>query len=163
MKNLSIKLQLSLSAIAMGFIILMSQLALQFYVLRSDIVHRIETNEYRQLTSFANGLDEKLQDSMDMLASVSLNFPAQHLANLKWIENDLKKEYALLNVFDDLYVFDSKGLLLVDWPEKPGRRMLDMSARDYIQGVIASGEPVISKPILGKATKQPIVVVAARF
>jgi signal transduction histidine kinase/DNA-binding response OmpR family regulator len=161
MKNLSIKLQLSLSAIAMGFIILMSQLVLQFYVLRSDIVHRIETNEYRQLTSFANGLDEKLQDSMDMLASVSLNFPAQHLANLKWIENDLKKEYALLNVFDDLYVFDSNGLLLVDWPEKPGRRMLDMSARDYIQGVIASGEPVISKPILGKATKQPIVVVAA--
>ena len=161
MKNLSIKLQLSLSAIALGFIILLSQLALQFYVLRSDIVHRIEVNEYRHLSSFASNLDEKLQDSMDMLVSVSQNFPVEHLGNVKAIEADLKKEHALFNVFDDLYVFDRKGVLLVDWPEKPGRRLLDMSSRDYIQGVIEKGEPVISKPILGKATKQPIVVVAA--
>ena len=161
MKNLSIKLQLSLSAIALGFIILLSQLALQFYVLRSDIVHRIEVNEYRHLSSFASNLDEKLQDSMDMLASVSQNFPIEHLGSVKAMEMDLKKEHALFNVFDDLYIFDGNGLLLVDWPEKPGRRMLDMSARDYIKGVIEKGEPVISKPILGKATKQPIVVVAA--
>jgi signal transduction histidine kinase/DNA-binding response OmpR family regulator len=64
-------------------------------------------------------------------------------------------------VFDDLYVFDAKGVLLVDWPVKPGRRTLDMSARDYIQGVIQTGKPVISAPILGRATQQPIVVVAA--
>lgn len=145
----------------MGFIIVLSQLALQFYVLRNDIVHRIEVNEYRHLSSFASNLDEKLQDSMDMLASVSQNFPIEHLNSAQAIEADLKKEHALFNVFDDLYIFDNKGLLLVDWPEKAGRRMLDMSARDYIQGVIEKGEPVISKPILGKATKQPIVLVAA--
>ena len=40
MKNLSIKLQLSLSAIAVGFVLLLAQLVLQFYVLRVDIVHR---------------------------------------------------------------------------------------------------------------------------
>ena len=36
-----------------------------------------------------------------------------------------------------------------------------MSTRDYIQGVIKTGKPVISTPILGRATQQPIVVVAA--
>jgi signal transduction histidine kinase/DNA-binding response OmpR family regulator len=161
MKNLSIKLQLSLSAIGLGLIILLAQLVLQFYVLREDIVQRIEKNEFRHLTSFANHLDEKLQDAVDMLSSVSKNFSADNMGKLKVIESELKQEYALFNVFDDLYVFDSKGVLLVDWPEKPGRRMLDMSARDYIQGVIQKGETVISQPILGRATKQPIVVVAS--
>lgn len=161
MKNLSIKFQLSLSAIAMGIVLLLSQLGLQFFVLRADIVQRIEKHEFRQLTDFADKLDEKLQDSMGMLASVGMHLPAQDMNNLVTLEKHLQREHALLNVFDDLYIFDAKGVLLVDWPVKPGRRTLDMSSRDYIQGVISTGKPVISKPILGKATQQPIIVVAA--
>ena len=160
MKNLSIKLQLSLSAIAMGIVLLLAQLGLQFYVLRGDIVQRIEKHEFRQLSDFARNLDEKLQDSQDMLASVGLNVPAQDMQDLNKLEKHLQREHALLNVYDDLYIFDAQGVLLVDWPIKPGRRKLDMASRDYIQGVIKTGKPVISKPILGKATQQPIVVVA---
>ena len=161
MKHLSIKLQLSLSAIAMGFVLLLAQLGLQFYVLRSDIVQRIEKHEFKQLSELADHLDERLQDSMAMLATVGLNIPAQQMNDLGQLEKSLQREHALLTVYDDLYVFDAQGVLLVDWPIKPGRRTLDMSSRDYIQGVINTGQTVISKPILGKATKQPIVVVAS--
>lgn len=161
MKKLSIKLQLSLSVMAMGLLLLLVQLGLQFYVLRSDIVQRIETHEFRQLTSFANTLDERLQDSRDMLAEVARHVPSAPLNDLDKLEELLKREHALLTVYDDLYIFDAKGVLLVDWPIKPGRRTLDMSSRDYIQGVIKTQAPVISKPILGRATQQPIVVVAA--
>ncbi|PIT71312.1 response regulator [Limnohabitans sp. B9-3] len=161
MKNLSIRLQLSLSAIAMGFVLLLAQLGLQFYVLRSDIVQRIEKHEFKQLTEFAGHLDDKLQESMGMLSTVALNAPVKNLGDVGKMESFLQREHALLTVFDDLYVFDAKGVLQVDWPMKPGRRALDMSARDYIQGVIKTRQTVISAPILGKATKQPIVVVAA--
>ena len=161
MKNLSIKLQLSLSAIAVGFVLLLAQLVLQFSVLRGDIVQRIEKNEFRSLTAVAQNLDEKLQNSMDMLASVGANVPPSALGNVAAMEKFLQREYALFNVYDDLYIFDAKGILLVDWPVKAGRRTLDMSSRDYIQAVIATEKTVISKPILGKATKQPIVVVAS--
>ncbi|MEK7346147.1 MAG: response regulator [Pseudomonadota bacterium] len=161
MNNLSIKLQLSLSAIAMAILLLLAQLGLQFYVLRGDIVQRIEKHEFRQLTDLANHLDEKLQNSIAMLANVALNAPSAAPGQLAPLELFLKHEHALLTVFDDLYIFDAQGVLLVDWPVKPGRRTLDMSSRDYIQGVIRTGQAVISKPILGKATKQPIVVVAA--
>jgi signal transduction histidine kinase/DNA-binding response OmpR family regulator len=161
LKKLSIKLQLSLSVMAMGLLLLLVQLGLQFYVLRSDIVQRIETHEYRQLTSFASNLDERLLDSKDMLAEVAKHVPSAPLNNLDKLEELLKRERALLTVYDDLYIFDAKGVLLVDWPVKPGRRTLDMFSRDYIQGVIKTQAPVISKPILGRATQQPIVVVAA--
>ncbi len=161
MKNLSIKLQLSLSAIAVGFVLLLAQMVLQFQVLRHDIVQRIEKNEFRQLSDFARNLDDRLSDSVAMLASVGLNSPADQMHDLVKLEAFLKREHALLNIYDDLYFFDAKGVLLVDWPVKPGRRTLDMSERDYIQGVLKTQAPVISKPLLGKATKQPIVVVAA--
>ena len=161
MKYFSIRLQLALSAIALGILLLLAQLGIQFYVLRADIVQRIERHEFRQLTDFAEYLDEKLEESMDMLTSITPNISAQQLSDPPALERALQRESALLTVFDDLYVFDAKGLLLVDWPVKPGRRMLDMSGRDYIQEVVRTHRTVISKPILGKATRQPIVVVAA--
>ena len=159
-KHLSIKLQLALSVIALGVFLLLAQLGMQFYVLRGDIVQRIERHEYRQLSDFADHLDEKLEESMEMLASIGPNFGSAKLADPDTLQRLLQRESALLTVFDDLYVFDAKGLLLVDWPIKPGRRMLDMSGRDYIQEVIRTKQTVISRPLLGKATRQPIVVVA---
>ncbi len=161
MKNLSLKVQLSLSAIALAIALLLAQFALQFQVMRTDIVQRIEKHEFRQLSELASHLDEKLEDSVNMLNMVARHVPIASMGQLVSLEKFVQEEQALLTVFDDLYVFDAKGVLLVDWPVKPGRRTLDMSGRDYIQGVIKTGEPVISAPILGRATQQPIVVVAA--
>lgn len=161
MKNLSLKLQLSLSALALAIVLLLSQFALQFQVIRTDIVQRIEKHEFLQLSELASHIDEKLQDSVNMLEKVARHVPMAAVGQQDSLEKLLQDERALLTVFDDLYVFDAKGVLLVDWPVKPGRRTLDMSTRDYIQGVIKTGKPVISAPILGRATQQPIVVVAA--
>jgi signal transduction histidine kinase/CheY-like chemotaxis protein len=160
MKNLSIKIQLSLSTMAMAILLLLAQFGMQFQVMRTDIVQRIEKHEFRQLSDFANHLDEKLVDSVNMLSHVAMNASADAMQDLNALEKFLQREQALLTVYDDLYVFDAQGVLLVDWPIKPGRRALDMSSRDYIQGVIKTGMPVISKPILGRATQQPIVVIA---
>lgn len=161
MKTLSIKLQLSLGATALALLLLLVQFALQFQLMRTDIVQRIEKQEFRQLSDLASHLDEKIQNSISMLSEVAKNAPEPGVSGLAKLEVFLRQEQALLTVYDDLYVFDPQGILLVDWPEKPGRRALNMFTRDYIQGVIETGKPVISAPILGRATQQPIVVVAA--
>jgi len=161
MKALSIKLQLSLGALAMLTLLVLTQFALQFQIMHAAIVDRIETHEFRQLTDFANHLDQQLATNVHMLSQVALNASGSFNALPDSQESFLRKQHALLTVYDDLYIFDAQGVLLVDWPVRPGRRSLDMSSRDYIQGVLATGQPVISKPILGRATQQPIVVVAA--
>lgn len=161
MKAFSIKLQLSIIFVAMAFILLSAQLGLQLFVMREDIVKRIEKQEFQQLTDLANDLDERLQDSINILAKVARNAPIKENNALTTLEKFLQREHALLSVYDDLYIFDPQGILLVDWPMKSGRRGLNTSSRDYIQAVINTGQPAISKPILGKATRQPIVVVAA--
>ena len=161
MKSPSIRAQVAFSAIALGCLLLVAQLGLQFFVLRNDIVQRVEKHEFRALKDFALYLDEKLADSKQMLASQAITVPAVEVGNTAALEQYLAGQRALLTVFDDLYVFDARGVLLVDWPRKAGRRQLDMSERDYVREVVTHHRPYISRPILGKATRQPIVVVAA--
>jgi hypothetical protein len=108
--------------------------------------------------ALADHLDEKIDERLTALAHSANSVPQDKLNDLSALERHLQSKNALLTLFDDLYIFDDKGNLLVDWPLKPGRRGLDMSARDYIQEVRNNLKPFISQPILGKATKQPIVV-----
>lgn len=156
----SLKLKLTLSSILIGILLLLAQSISQFYFLRGELAQRIETEQFSLLSEQADHLDNEFTQRLHALSEASKIIPVGQLNNLPLLENHLRQETALLTLFDDLYIFDANGILLVDWPVKPGRRTLDMSARDYIRGVQDKHQPVISQPVLGKATKQPIVVLA---
>lgn len=157
----SLQFKLALSTILIGLVLLLVQSFGQFYALRGDLAGRIESEQYQLLSELAGHLDDKMNERLTALAESARSIPQAQLGDLKALEQHLQSKTALLTLFDDLYIFDAKGLLLVDWPVKPGRRQLDMSSRDYIQGVRSTLKPFISQPILGKATRQPIVVIAA--
>jgi signal transduction histidine kinase len=161
MPALSLKLKLTLGAISIGLILLLVQSIGQFYALRGELAARIEAEQFTLLSELASHLDDKIEERLVAITRSAETIPQQSLADLAALERHLQGKKALLTLFDDLYIFDAQGVLLVDWPIKPGRRQLDMSSRDYIQGVRDTLKPFISQPILGKATKQPIVVIAA--
>ena len=158
---LSLRLMLTLGAIAIGLSLLLVQSVSQFHALRSDLSERIQAEQFMLLTELGRHLDDKFEERLTALNNTAKTVPHQDLSNDSLLEKYLSNQAALLTLFDDLYVFDAKGVLLVDWPAKPGRRLLDMSSRDYIQGVRDTLKPFVSQPILGKATKQPIIVIAA--
>ena len=158
---MSLKLKLTLGAIAIALLLLLVQFFGQFYSLRGDLTARIESEQFQLLSVLGNHLDDKIDERLSALAQSAQSVPQDKLDDLKALEFHLQSEHALLTLFDDLYIFDHNGNLLVDWPLKAGRRGLDMSGRDYIQAVRSERKPFISQPILGKATKQPIVVLAA--
>ena len=161
MSDLSLKFKLTLGAISIGVLILLVQFFGQIYALRDNLSTRIQAEQFQLLTEVASHLDDKIEERLIALSKSSDSIPRDKLGDLAAMERHLQGKTALLTLFDDLYIFDAKGVLLVDWPVKAGRRGLDMSSRDYIQGVRDTLKPVISQPILGKATRQPIVVLAA--
>jgi signal transduction histidine kinase len=161
MSPFSLKLKLTVGAIVTALILLLVQLFGQYSVLREELGKRIETEQFELLSELASNIDDKLQERLNALANSTRMFPQEKLADLTALERHLRERTSLQILFDDLYIFDAKGLLLVDWPIKPGRRSLDMSSRDYIRHVQETHKPGISQPILGKATQQPIVVMAA--
>ncbi len=161
LRSLPLKLKLTFGAIAIALILLLIQSLGQFHVLRNELTKRIEVGQYELLQTLAADLDDKMETRLTALAASTHALPLGSMHDLKALERHLQSKPALLTLFDDLYVFDPQGKLLVDWPEKPGRRGLDMSSRDYIRTVRETLKPYISQPILGKATRQPIVVAAA--
>lgn len=158
---MSLKLKLTLGTIFIGLLLLLVQFFGQFYALRGNLTARIENEQFQLVSELGSHLDDKFDERLTALTQSAKTIPQDKLGDLVALEQHLQGRSALLTLFDDLYVFDAKGLLLVDWPVKPGRRQLDMSSRDYIKNVRDTLKPYISQPIMGKATRQPIVVVAA--
>lgn len=158
---MSLKLKLTLGTIFIGLLLLLVQFFGQFYALRGNLTERIQNEQFQLLSELGSHLDDKFDERLIALTQSAKTVPQDKLGDLVALEQHIQGRSALLTLFDDLYIFDAKGVLLVDWPVKPGRRQLDMSSRDYIQNVRDTLKPYISQPIMGKATKQPIVVVAA--
>ena len=157
----SLKFKLALSAVIMALFLLLVQAISQFYLLRGELSERIQNEQFTLLNALSKQIDNQFNEHLHALTAASRSVPLSDMSKTGKLESHLRRETALLTLFDDLYIFDAKGTLLVDWPIKPGRRTLDMSGRDYIRGVQETLRPVISQPILGKASKQPIVVLAA--
>lgn len=161
LRGLPLKFKLTFGAVSIALLLLLAQSISQFHVLRSELSERIEAAQFDLLQTLGADLDDKMNTRLAALAASTRTVPVGALHDVAALEAHLKSRSALLTLFDDLYIFDAEGKLLADWPEKPGRRGLDMSTRDYIRNVREKLAPTISQPILGKATQQPIVVAAA--
>ncbi len=108
----------------------------------------------------ATELDDKVLIRMAVLESMASKFEQGILQDEAKVQGYFSSVAILPALLDDLYLFSPQGVLLVDWPKVAGRRGLNMVERDYIQGVIQTKKPFVSRPILGRATKEPIIVIA---
>ena len=157
----SLKFQLALVSIVLGVALLVVQAILQYQALRDELVTAREGQQLALITEFAGRLDDELKARVRALTAAAADIPQPMATTVAAQESFLAGQGALLTLFDDLYLFSPSGVLLADWPVRPGRRGLDMKERDYIKSVTLHPVPYISKPILGRATKEPIVVIAA--
>lgn len=139
---------------------LLAQALLLFSAARDELKQSLSGQLEVLVSRVAAELDDKMLMRVVLLEAMASKFPLEALKTDQEVERYFRDSPNLSTLIDDFYLFSPQGILLVDWPLAPGRRGLDMTERDYIQGVIQNGKTSISKPILGKATKQPIVVIA---
>ena len=135
--------------------------ALMVFSVSSDELKKSRSDEMGVLVNrVAAELDDKVQMRISVLEAMASKFPLETLNNPPEVERHFRDAVILPALIDDLYLFSPQGVLLIDWPRVSGRRGLDMVERDYIQGVIRTGKTTVSQPILGRATKEPIIVIA---
>ena len=65
----SLKLKLSLGAIAIGLLLLLTQLLVQSWSLRAELKERIETEQFQYLSALADHLDDKLGERVTALSA----------------------------------------------------------------------------------------------
>ncbi|MDD2810180.1 EAL domain-containing protein, partial [Rhodoferax sp.] len=160
-KQLSLRSQIGL-AVA---VILIITMVLQAYLLYTAARDKLRTSLSQQLEvlvqQVGNELDDKLMLRAAVLQSMAAKFPADRIRDVRQVEQYFRDSPNLTHLIDDFYLFSPQGVLLVDWPIAKGRRGLDMTDRDYIQAAMRKAPFMISKPILGRSTKQPMVVISA--
>ncbi|WP_238552226.1 EAL domain-containing protein [Herminiimonas sp. CN] len=151
--------QIGLAAGLVLCITLVIQAFLLFSAARTELQHSLSTQLEVLVTRVASELDDKMGIRVATLERMASKFPLDALENPREAERYFRDSAILSTLIDDLYLFSPEGVLLVDFPIAAGRRGLDMTERDYIQGAIHKGQITISKPLLGKATRQPMVVI----
>jgi diguanylate cyclase (GGDEF)-like protein/PAS domain S-box-containing protein len=159
-RRFSLRTQIGLAAGLVLSLTLLAQATLLFFAARAELKQSLSGQLEVLVSRVATELDDKVHMRVIALEAMAARFPPQALASERDIERHLRGSALLDTLVDDLYLFSDKGVLRVDFPVAPGRRGLDMAARDYIKGVLDSGKTTISRPILGKATRQPIIVIA---
>src|SRR5574343_488255 len=160
MHRFSLKTQIAFVVTVLLTLVIIAQGLLQVRDMQQELQLSIAAQQDTLVTRVAAELDDKMQARIRALEAEADSFPTHLLTSDQALDNYLKSRTALLTLIDDLYVFEPNGLLRVDWPVAAGRRGLDMSERDYIQGVQKQLKTTISRPILGKSTKKPMVIVA---
>ncbi len=160
LRRFSLRTQIGLAAGLVLSLMLLTQALLLFSAARDELRQSLSGQLEVLVRRVATELDDKIRMRVTTLEAMASKFPPAALKNSGQAERYFRDSAILSTLIDDLYLFSADGVLLVDWPIKPGRRGLDMAERDYIQGVIRQGQPTVSKPILGKATRQPMVVIA---
>ncbi|MFZ4537864.1 cache domain-containing protein [Propionivibrio sp.] len=161
LRQFSLRTQIGLAAGLVLSVLLLTQALLLFSAARDELKQSLSGQLEVLVSRVATELDEKVLLRISILESMASKFPLASLNNSAEVERYFRDSPSLSTLIDDFHLFSAEGILLVDWPIAPGRRGLDMTERDYIQGVITKGQATLSKPILGKATKQPMVVIAA--
>ncbi len=160
-RQFSLRTQIGLATGLVLSLILLTQAVLLFSAARDELKQSLSGQLEVLVSRVAAELDEKVFLRVAILEGMANKFPLNSLNNDAEVERYFRDSPNLYTLFDDYYLFSPEGILRVDWPRVPGRRGLDMAERDYIQGVIKQGGTTLSKPILGKATQQPIIVISA--
>lgn len=114
---------------------------------RTAIEKSVEDQQFMLVTRIADEIDQKIRFSQDALKSSARTLNPHIIDNPVKASEFLDNQLALLSIFDNgLFLFDSKGSLISDTTNSPGRIGMDFSYREYIKRTIDTRKPVISNP-----------------
>jgi diguanylate cyclase (GGDEF)-like protein/PAS domain S-box-containing protein len=159
-RNLSIKWLAAIAATvsAVALIVLVSAIELHF--LRKDVSDVLFDTQFAMVSRVAEDIDNKLALHLDMLARIAGATPRQSLRSPDAIRANLRNQPMLLAMFDDVVWFAPDGHVIADLPELPRRSKMNIADRGYFQQVMQTRKPVVSEPVLGKTSKDPVVLMA---
>lgn len=78
----------------------------------------------------------------------------------EWLGYELRKNDALLAWFDAIFVSDSSGRIVSDWPAVAGRVGLETADLEYYKILQGTQRPYVSEPFVGRASEMPMVLVS---
>ncbi len=156
----SLKVRLTLLTLLV-FLGAAAGLALYVERLLNTSIERVLTAQQRDATvALADLIDRQLKERQLALEQIAL------MAGLRE-----QTPIAMQRLLDDLPVFqnlfsggtfviDVRGVAIASYPVSLPRLGVSFADRDYVNQALATGRPYIGRPVMGRVTKAPVVVMA---
>lgn len=109
----------------------------------------------------ADDLDDKLAQRLSTLGDVAQGFTMSEKTFHSRAKLLMRRQVALQHLFDGLYLTDSQGKVIAEYPGSIDMVGVDVSERSYFRNVSTQLSPLISKPYLSHYQDKPAVMAAA--
>lgn len=109
----------------------------------------------------AGDLDARLAQRRDTLAHVAEGFAMEESVLTVRARALIKREIALRHLFEGVYLFDTNGNVIAEYPEHYRQVGLNISERQYFQQTSNQLTPIISEPYVSNYQDQPAIMMTA--
>lgn len=157
---LSVRL-VSLGTVAVTVAVLCT-VAFLVSIAEDDTIVQRQVSEVLEAERTAALLDERARQLIGMLELVSAQLPMKTLDSYESLLALLEQRPLLTAAFDTVYFASRDGRMRIAHDEQ-GFRSREVSLRDrqYFNEVLTTGQPVISEPVMGRLSGEPVVVFSA--
>ena len=128
------------------------------YIVFVDTKQQLLYEQQKLNKQLAQRLDKELANRRDTLAPLAAQLTdGKQLKSLAQMQHALDTRIKLHEFFNaGLVIMDLEGNLIVDSPTVPGRVGLNVRDRVHVDQVMATQQPMITPPFVGRAVKEPV-------
>jgi len=156
-QRLSVRLVI-LETLALAFAVLCT-VAVLVSLAEDDTITQRQASEVLEVERTAALLNERTHQLLGMLELVSAQLPMKSLDNYAALRSLLEQRPLLTSAFDTVYFASKDGRMRIVHDDQ-GFRPTEISLYDraYFNEVLYSGRSVISEPVMGRLSGEPVVV-----
>ncbi|RTL51342.1 MAG: diguanylate cyclase [Rhodocyclaceae bacterium] len=157
---------LVLRLIALGIVLVAVGMVFRTQILmprlQKDVSELVAAQQLSVANYAAQDIDGKIVARRDLIRNLALDLNADTLAAPSRLEAWLKEKQDLYPLFNSgLLVVRADGTrLITDYPAIPTRQRLDYRKSDWFVAAMNSREAVIGRPTIGRATGDPLIIMA---
>lgn len=157
----SLKTRITLATLA---IFLASLWSLSYYasrMLREDMERMLGEQQHSTVSLIATQINRALAERLDALRIAASVAAAPMQRGPAAIQTFVEQRTFLHSLFGSgVFVATVDGTIIADYPIPSGRLGLNVIDRDYFTGAFGEGKATIGRPVVGKFTRTPIIVMA---
>lgn len=152
--------------IALGVVLVVAGMASRTFLVnpfvREQMAELVSAQELTIATYVAEDIDHSIKSRLDLIGQFAVDLPSGLLAHPEPLRAWIKERQHINPLFDGIVVVSPDGHgLLAEYPATPGREALDYSNSDWFLAAKQRNRPVVGKPLRGRVSGAPLIVMAA--
>jgi len=159
-EQFSVKTTVTLATTLLVLLSLLMISVVQLYYVKTEMKTVLAKQQYSVVARVADELDQKLLAHLNFIETRAGTIPPELLEDPSQLQKWAEARAGLRLFFTDIFILSAKGIVLSDTPPQ-GRQGIDASEQEYFRTTVETRKPYISKPLIGRSSKQPVVIFSA--